>query len=301
MNRRQFLFSGSGLSTCAAAYPCYWEPRWFELTEKRVYFRARGLPASVRLLHISDLHASVLVSLEMIDHAISLGLGAKPDLICITGDFVTRARGYDVDAYVSVLRRLSRAAPTFAVLGNHDGGKWAVRLFGDPDTSKVRSLLRRAGIQLLHNRSDAFNSLTLIGVGDMWANEIDAANAFARVPTSGPRILLSHNPDSKDLLGEYPWDLMLSGHTHGGQVIIPFEGPRYAPVQDKRYVAGLKPWRDRQIHVTRGVGNVGGVRFRCRPEVSLLTLSQELFHDCLERRNVHAGDAKLRVPRSIVQ
>jgi predicted MPP superfamily phosphohydrolase len=66
---------------------------------------------------------------------------------------------------------------------------------------------------------------------------------------------------------------MLSGHTHGGQVIVPFEGQRYAPVADKRYVAGLRPWGARQIHVTRGVGNVGGVRFRCRPEVSILTIS----------------------------
>lgn len=273
MNRRQFLFSAGGLSICGAAYPCYWEPRWFEVTEKPVYVSARGLTAPVRLLHISDLHASVLVPLATIDNAIRLGLGARPDLICVTGDFITRARGYDVDAYVSVLRRLSRAAPTFAVFGNHDGGKWAVTRFGDPDTRNVRSLVDRAGIQLLHNRSAVSASVTLIGVGDLWANEIDAAAAFAQLPSRGPRILLSHNPDSKEVLGGYPWDLMLCGHTHGGQVIIPFEGPRYAPVRDKRYVAGLKPWRDRQIHVTRGVGNVGGVRFRCRPEVSLLVLT----------------------------
>ena len=83
---------------------------------------------------------------------------------------------------------------------------------------------------------------------------------------------MSHNPDSKEMLRRWPWDLLLSGHTHGGQVIIPFQGPRYAPVTDKRYVAGLKPWESRQIHVTRGVGNFAGVRFRCRPEVSLLIL-----------------------------
>jgi predicted MPP superfamily phosphohydrolase len=211
--------------------------------------------------------------MSTIDRAITLGLSVKPDLVCVTGDFVTRAYGYDADYYVSILKRLPRAAPTFAVLGNHDGGKWAGTRFGDLDTRKVRSLLDRAGIQLLYNRAVAFQSLTLIGVGDMWANEIDADAAFALAPSRGPRILLSHNPDSKEVLGAYDWDLMLSGHTHGGQVIIPFEGPRYAPVMDKRYVAGLKPWRDRQIHVTRGVGNVGGVRFRCRPEVSLLIVN----------------------------
>ena len=273
MKRRQFLLSGTGVSLCGAAYPCYWEPRWLELTEKRVIFSTRGLYAPVRLLHLADLHASRLVPMSTIDRAITLGLSVKPDLVCVTGDFVTRAYGYDADYYVSILKRLPRAAPTFAVLGNHDGGKWAGTRFGDLDTRKVRSLLDRAGIQLLYNRAVAFQSLTLIGVGDMWANEIDADAAFALAPSRGPRILLSHNPDSKEVLGAYDWDLMLSGHTHGGQVIIPFEGPRYAPVMDKRYVAGLKPWRDRQIHVTRGVGNVGGVRFRCRPEVSLLIVN----------------------------
>ena len=107
-------------------------------------------------------------------------------------------------------------------------------------------------------------------MGDLWSGEIEAARAFSGVDPRAPTVLLAHNPDSKDELGAYPWDLMLSGHTHGGQVIVPFDGPRFAPVEDKRYVAGLKPWGTRQIHVTRGVGNIGGVRFRCRPEVSLV-------------------------------
>lgn len=271
INRRQFLLSATGLSMCGAAYPCYVEPRWLELTERRVLMPA--LHTSLRLLHMSDLHASMLVPLQMIDNAIDLGLSTKPDLICITGDFISRAQGYDAVGYPSVLRRLPQAAPTFGVLGNHDGGKWALNRFGHPDTRPIQAILDRAGIQLLHNRAVHCGELTLVGVGDMWANEIDAAAAFGQLNSGGPRILLSHNPDSKEVLGKYAWDLMLSGHTHGGQVIIPFEGPRYAPVVDKRYVDGLKPWRDRQIHVSRGVGNVGGVRFRCRPEVSLLLLT----------------------------
>ena len=65
---------------------------------------------------------------------------------------------------------------------------------------------------------------------------------------------------------------MLSGHTHGGQVLIPLVGERYAPVQDKRFVAGLKRWEGRQIYVTRGVGSLAGIRFRCRPEITVLDL-----------------------------
>jgi predicted MPP superfamily phosphohydrolase len=117
------------------------------------------------------------------------------------------------------------------------------------------------------------HSVRLVGVGDLWSNELDAPGAFRSVESSEATILLSHNPDSKTVLRPFPWNLMLCGHTHGGQVIIPFEGPAYAPVQDKRFVAGLRGWDGRQVYVSRGVGNLGGVRLRCRPEVSVLDVA----------------------------
>ena len=79
-------------------------------------------------------------------------------------------------------------------------------------------------------------------------------------------------PDSKEHLRKYPWDLMLCGHTHGGQCDLVFGTP-FAPVRNKRYVRGLHPWNDRWIHTTKGVGNLHGLRFNCRPEVSLLTFT----------------------------
>ena len=213
----------------------------------------------------------------MISHAIDLGLAQKPDLICVTGDFITHRHDFDKREYAGVLGRLSAAAPAYAVLGNHDGGLWASSRLGYPDHRTVERLLEDAGIELLHNRSTMIETpgrtLNLVGVGDLWSDEIHATRAFSGSRTASATILMSHNPDSKRMLREFPWDLMLSGHTHGGQVIIPFQGARYAPVEDKRYVAGLKPWGQRQIHVTRGVGSVAGVRFRCRPEVSLLIVA----------------------------
>jgi predicted MPP superfamily phosphohydrolase len=208
----------------------------------------------------------------MIEHAVSLGLQQRPDLICITGDFITGRDPIDTVGYVRLLRRFSAAAPTFAVLGNHDGGIWAQDHWGFPDHSRVDRLLSHAGIELLHNRTASALGLTLVGVGDLWSGETHPEQAWTGAREDRPVVLLSHNPDSKELLGEFSWDLMLCGHTHGGQVIFPVVGPCYAPVLDKRYVQGLKPWGDRYIHVTRGIGNVGGARFRCRPEVSLLLL-----------------------------
>ncbi len=115
-------------------------------------------------------------------------------------------------------------------------------------------------------------SIRFAGVGDLWSDDVDADLAFANVPADDPAILLAHNPDTKDLLADRPWDLMLSGHTHGGQVVLPILGERFVPVRDKRFIAGLKQWNGRQVYVTRGVGNIDGVRVNCRPEVSVLDL-----------------------------
>jgi uncharacterized protein len=270
--RRQFYTT----LAIGAAYPFIVEPRWLDLTHHTI--RLKALLGPIRLLQLSDLHSSYMVPMSIIEHAIGAGIAEKPDLICVTGDFITRGSEFASKDYAAVLKRLSGAAPTFAVLGNHDGGAWTQVYDGRGDHAEVEHLLEDSGIELLHNRStrvavrDA--SLTLVGTGDLWNEELDARRTFSEVGPD-PVVLLSHNPDGKDLVAAYPWQVMLSGHTHGGQVVIPFDGPRYAPVNDKRYVSGLKPWRDRQIQVSRGVGNVGGVRFNCRPEATILDLVAE--------------------------
>ena len=179
--------------------------------------------------------------MSTIDRAVTLAIESKPDLVCLTGDFITNRYDFDYDAYVRVLRRLSAAAPVYGVLGNHDGGVWAARNFGYADHRVVEKLIDESGIELLHNRSISIQAggepLSLVGVGDLQSGEINAQQAFAGVPANQPTILLSHNPDSKTVVCAHAWELMLSGHTHGGQVIVPFLGPRYAPVRDKRYVA----------------------------------------------------------------
>ncbi len=251
----------------------WWEPRWLGVGRHEVKLGAGGGPP-VRLLQLSDLHASEQVSLDFIRSAVTKGLELKPDLICLTGDFITWR--YDAfRQYAEVLKPLADVAPVFACLGNHDGGRW-VGSTGYRDTSLVRELLARARVELLHNRSTVLSvrgrRFGVTGVGDLWAEELDAAAAFAGAGPGAPTILLSHNPDSKESLRAYPWDLMLCGHTHGGQCDLVFFGTPFAPVQDKRFVRGLHRWEERWIHVTKGVGNLHGMRLNCRPEVSLLTL-----------------------------
>lgn len=268
ITRRRLLLGAAP----AIAYPVFIEPRWLEVTHTPVSLASAQ---SIRILHLTDMHASWAVPLSSIASAIETGLAEHPDLACLTGDYITHRSDFDSKEYIALLKRLSAAVPTFAVLGNHDGGSWAQQRHGYPDHKVVESLLDQAGIELLHNRSQQLtlrgHAFTLVGVGDLWSDEIDTGRAFRGVAMDrGPVILMSHNPDSKESLARVPWHLMLSGHTHGGQVIIPFDGPRYAPVNDLRFVAGLRAWEDRQIYTSRGVGNLGGVRFRCRPEVTLL-------------------------------
>jgi uncharacterized protein len=134
LTRRQFYTT----LAIGSAYPFIIEPRWLELTRRTVPLK--GVRSPVRVLHLSDLHWSYSVPLSIIEHAIGVGLAGKPDLICVTGDFITRGSAFAAKDYASVLKRLSAAAPTFAVLGNHDGGLWTQLYDGRSDHKPSRKL-----------------------------------------------------------------------------------------------------------------------------------------------------------------
>jgi len=278
MTRRRFLTLSAAAGATASIWPVSIEPRWPEITHTKVTFHT-SLPAPIRILHLSDLHASWFTPFSIIENAIKIGLQQKPDIVCLTGDFISKGIDFDDTAYARILRQLPLAAPTFAVLGNHDGGIWAGRNGGLSDQKRVRRVLKNADIHLLDNEPAKLTlpksgDITLGGVGDLWSQAVHPARAFARTSPGHPVIALAHNPDTKDKIAEYHWDLLLSGHTHGGQIILPFDGPRFAPVRDKRYVSGLGRWGSRQIYVTRGVGGVAaGIRFRCRPEITILDVA----------------------------
>ena len=274
MTRRRLLFGSAAATLSAASYPTLIEPRWLELITTRLRIKNRS-PGSLRILQLTDIHSSWVVPMSLVQQAVEIGLAQNPDLICLTGDFITFGKDFDSKSYVTVLRELSAARPTFAVLGNHDGAGWTSRRPAKVvSRSVVGKLLEESGIELLHNRLRRVEvrdvAIQLAGVGDLWSNETDPDQAFEPAAEDLATIVLAHNPDSKDYLRSFRWELMLCGHTHGGQVIVPFEGPRYAPVEDKRYIAGLGDWDGRRLYVSRGVGNVGGVRFRCRPELTVL-------------------------------
>jgi predicted MPP superfamily phosphohydrolase len=276
-SRRKFAV-GTGLAALGTvAYARWIESGWLGIGQHSVKLSSAGLSQPLRILQLSDLHASSVVPLTFIEKAVRLGLDLKPDLVFLTGDFIS-GRFDQFDEYAKILQLLSTQHACYATLGNHDGGKWARVRNGYEDTQAVRGLLNNAGVTLLHNRSVEAqvgnNSVRLVGLGDWWAGELAPETAFAGVPQrKGLTLVMSHNPDTKELLRNYAWDMMFCGHTHGGQLQIPLIGTPFAPVRDKRFVKGLHNWNGRWLHITKGVGNLLGVRINCRPEISLITLT----------------------------
>ena len=283
-SRRRWLWTVLGLGGAgigAGGYARYWESSWLRVSSHLLPHDKFKVDKKLRLLHLSDFHASPVVPFELIEKSIELGLGGKPDAAFLTGDFITtKLSDREFDRYAEILRVLTNKTPTFACLGNHDGGKWAASTYGYTTSKKVEATLAKAGVFSMRNQSDNIfikgQKMIVAGVGALWNEEMEPAGALRPKTAKGatndrpPILLMCHNPDSKELLAPYEWDLMLCGHTHGGQCILPLLGTPFAPVEDHRDLEGLHEWSGRLLHVTRGVGSLHGLRFNCRPEICLL-------------------------------
>ena len=278
LSRRKFLtILGSipiaGILT--GLYMRFHEASWFEVTEKNI--KTNKFDNPLRILHLSDFHASPVVSLESIEKAIDISIKQNTDLAFITGDFITSEIS-NPNEYKRILRKLSKHIPTFACVGNHDGGSWARASYGYNTFSKLSNLLRDSNIKLLFNQGHHTiikgQPIHIVGLGDLWAGDFNPAKVLKKKRDQNEAIfVLCHNPDAKTQMKKYDWDVMYCGHTHGGQLVIPILGLRpFLPVIDKSFAEGILSWGDRHIHITRGVGNLHGMRFNCRPEISILNI-----------------------------
>lgn len=284
VSRRRFIKAVGGLTLGAAAlglggitYMTRIEPDWLEVVPIELTLpRLDSAFAGFRLAHISDIHISSVVTDEDIAAAIGQVLESKPDLVVITGDFLH----YDKDlerfskALSAVLRTLSQNVETIAVLGNHD--YWV----SAADTSQM---LRSAGIRLLVNQSISLtrrsSQLHMVGVDDIWDGRPRLKDALREVPDNGAAILLAHEPDYADVSARNGrFDLQLSGHSHGGQVIFPLIGPPILPYLAKKYPLGLYRVGNMLQYTNRGLGMTRPyVRLNCRPEITIFTLKPRII------------------------
>lgn len=273
MNRRKFLKLACYGSAAAlfGSYPVFIERNIVQINHYRI--PTPFLPKSFhgfRVVHLSDLHLGFLVSLPFIERVVKKANSLKPDMIVCTGDYVhARDATKEIDAVWPILLNLEAPYGVHSILGNHD--HWA---------NAERSLhwLEKSGQSVRHKCKAIYKDKERIlvgGSGDFWEDDLNIDQTFASSDENDCRILLSHNPDSVDTEFRTPLSLVLSGHTHGGQVSLPFYGPPVLPVLNKRYSSGLIETDAVKLFISKGIGwAIYPVRFNCYPEIAVLELIQ---------------------------
>jgi uncharacterized protein len=236
----------------------------------------------LRIGHISDTHLRGRPrSRRLAERACAALMAERPDLICISGDLANHAE--HMQEGVEILPLLSAPLGVFMVLGNHDcDATMEDYLAGNPSCDAAEQAWRRAvaptGVVLLDNESRTLDvrgrPVVLAGIGDLSAGQDDLPGALAGAPPGDLHLLLCHTPDAVDLPGSSWADLVLVGHTHGGQLQVPGIGSLWAPVWRLRERAsGLLRLDRTLLFVNRGVSSAFPARINCRPQVAILELA----------------------------
>jgi predicted MPP superfamily phosphohydrolase len=272
ITRRRFLTlaGGAGAFGLLSSYPLFIERSIVLTNTYRI--PVPNLPAAFsgfRIVHLTDLHYGPLTSLAHLRSVIAGANRIKRDLVVCTGDYVRgRMTTGPIDAVWPILADLEAPMGVFSVLGNHD--HWA-------DTARSQYWLERTGQDLRHKVIGLERNgtrLWLAGAGDLWEDHENLDRMLHKIPAADCRIVLAHNPDTADTDFTARVDLMISGHTHGGQVRIPFIGAPILPVRNKNYSSGLKSSpRGLSVFISRGIGwAILPIRFNCLPELAVLEL-----------------------------
>lgn len=269
ISRRTFLHATCGYLlgvTSLAGYSYLLEPRWVEINNITIQINALPRPfEGMTIAQISDIHHSRHVPTGYIRRCVRMVNSLSPDIIVLTGDYIDTHDEY-ISPVTKELAKLKAKEGIFAVLGNHDRNK-----------SATYDALSKKGIHVLMNKHMPLyrkrQHLFIAGIGDLWAGDVNLTAAL-RGMDEKPKILLSHNPDIIKSLKFSDIDLVLAGHTHGGQICIPFYGP---PVTSSkfciRYASGLFREGKTVMYVNKGIGtSCLPVRFHARPEITLFTL-----------------------------
>jgi predicted MPP superfamily phosphohydrolase len=281
ITRRRLLTAGLTGVLGLGLYAGEGERHWIDLT--RQSFSIPGLPAAFegfRIVQLSDIHLEAWTEAWFLHDAIARINALKPDAVFLTGDFVSEAPNspkFPIECAwkcAAILRTLA-CPQVYGILGNHD-------TIAGPD--EITRALTENRVQMLRNASIPIERngarFWLAGVDDplIGTPNPDAAipERIRSLPTE-PVLLMCHGPDYVDDLLAMPSGravrLMLSGHTHGGQVRMPFFGPITLPPMGRKYVEGRFRFGDLQLYVNRGIGTVGlPFRFDCRPEITEITL-----------------------------
>jgi len=228
------------------------------------------------IAHLSDFHYDSYCSVHPLRAAIGMVNGLRPDLIVLTGDFVSepflhgdrKKAAFAAEPCAELLSQMQAPHGSWAVLGNHDVMT---------DANRIISSLQSRGIHVLVNQSVAIERdggrFWLSGIDDAMERTPDLDGALHKIPSDDPVVLLAHEPDYADHAARYAVDLQLSGHSHGGQIRLPLLPPLFLPPLARKYVWGLYQVAGLTLYTNPGLGTVNiPVRMNCPPEITLLTI-----------------------------
>ncbi len=274
--QRIFLFF-LVLFTGLAIWAFVIEPSFIRVKETRI--EVRNWPpelAGYKIVFITDPHVGgPHIGLRKVEEIVAKANALKPDLTLLGGDYVIRIiGGHDVapEDIASAFGKLTAKQGVYGILGNHD---WWMA------PGRIKSAFENNAIPMIENKAVALEangkSFWLVGVGDFTESKHDITKAFANVTGKQPVLLLTHSPD---VFPELPLRaaLTLAGHTHGGQVYVPFLGRPVIPsIYGQRYAKGLIQEEGKQLFVSPGIGtSILPVRFLTPPEISVLRLYPQL-------------------------
>jgi len=268
----------------------------------------------LKIVQISDLHFSAYSSKRFLNRIKKKIQRLSPDIIVFTGDLLSYAELMQEELLHEFLLSINAPLGSFAILGNHDYSDYVsygedgsyrrvhdhippllrgfARLFSPKLLSPIiplkepvapldalMKLFQTSGFTVLHNETIQIGSgtqqLNITGLGDLIAGQCDPQKAFASCNHLFPTIVLSHNPDSYQELKYYPGNLLLFGHTHGGQVNLPLIWKKVTPLKDRTLKSGLVIRNGQQLYINRGLGSTFPFRWFASPEIALFRLVRQ--------------------------
>lgn len=233
---------------------------------------ARENKESIRVVQFSDVHLGPNYSLKQLDNLVNKINALEPDIIAFTGDLIDVASEFDgISEIGNILGKLNSKYGKYAVWGNHDYGGGGVRFYED--------IMVKSEFKVLTNQNslvelDSGQVITIIGLDDAMLGQPDIEKSYEGVDNESVKLLLLHEPDLVDKIETDRIDLALAGHSHGGQVVVPFFGPLVTPPFAKIYSKGMYELAtNTHLYVNSGIGTTNiPVRFWNPPELSVFDL-----------------------------
>lgn len=307
MKVSKILFDAGCLLSVVGIWPRYIEPNLLDVKRLKISTGKKSRP--LKIAAFSDLHLNPQIKSHFLKKLENRIADFKPDLIVFTGDFLCESKVVESIRLKLFLNRLHAPLGCYAVLGNHDyaspisissdghydvthaenhvqkgferlfkstklSGKVTDKAHAVPENDELVALLKETPFKLLNNETCIVgNCVNITGLGEYIAGRFLPVKAFKNLDPNLPGIVLAHNPDTIPHLLKEPGDLILCGHTHGGQVNLPWIWKRLTLMEHVKYKTGLFEENDKSIYVSRGVAGAFSFRWNARPELVLIEMN----------------------------